>query len=97
MQININVNVLDHFLRKHFHSSTVLKITLKTAKRFPQRPIMTQNPPYNTLATVHSSKIERPDPRVTHHDVYHEIDCNQPPKRKLGQFSWKNLFKKNAS
>ena len=38
---------------------------------------MTQNPPCNTLATVQTSNIERPDPRVTHHDVYYEIDCNQ--------------------
>ena len=56
--------------RKHLHSSSVLKITLETAKHFPQQPIMTQNPPCNTLATVQTSTIERPDPSVTHHYVY---------------------------
>ena len=56
--------------RKHLHSSSVLKITLETAKHFPQQPIMTQNPPCNTLATVQTSNIERPDPSVTHHYVY---------------------------
>ena len=43
---------------------------------------MTQNPPCNTLATVQTSNIERPDPSVTHHDVYPEIDCNQTTKEK---------------
>ena len=53
--------------RKHFHSSSILKITLETAqKNFPQQPIMTQNPPCNTLAIVQTS----------------EIDCNQITKEK---------------
>ena len=43
---------------------------------------MTQNLPCNTLATVQTSNIERPDPRVTHYDVYHEIDRKQTTKER---------------
>ena len=37
---------------------------------------MTRNPPCNTLATVQTSNIERPNPRVTHHDVYKTFYTN---------------------
>ena len=43
---------------------------------------MTQNLPCNTLETAQTSNIERPDPRVTHYDVYHEIDCKQTTKER---------------
>ena len=50
---------------------------------------MTQNPPCNTL---------RPDPRIIHHDVYHEIDCNQSTREKTqSSFVEKSLFTKNTS
>ena len=35
-----------------------------------------------SVQTVQTSKIERPDPRVTHYDVYHEIDCKQTTKER---------------
>ena len=53
-----------------------LKLRSKQPNNFPQQP-RTQNPPYNTLATIQTSNIERPDPRVTHRDVYHP-DGRQP-------------------
>ena len=58
------------------------KLRSKQPNNFPQQPMMTQNPPCNTLATVQTSNIERPDPRVTHHDVYHKMDGNQTTKEK---------------
>ena len=62
--------------------SVFSKLSSKQPDNFLQQPIMTQNPPCNTLATVQTSNIERPDPSVTHHDVYPEIDCNQTTKEK---------------
>ena len=61
----------------NFHSSSVLKITLETAKQFPSTVNNDTNPPCNTLATVQTYNI---DQRVTRHDVYHVIDCNQTTK-----------------
>ena len=57
------------------------KLRSKQPNNFPQQP-RTQNPPCNTLATIQTSNIERPDPRVTHHDVYHKMDGNQTTKEK---------------
>ena len=57
------------------------KLLSKQPNNFPQQP-RTQNPPCNTLATIQTSNIERPDPRVTHHDVYHKMDGNQTTKEK---------------
>ena len=62
--------------------SVFSKLPSKQPNNFSQQPIMTQNPPCNTLATVQTSNIERPDPRVTHHDVYHKMDGNQTTKEK---------------
>ena len=38
------------------------KLPLKQPNDFPQQPIITQNPPCNTLATVQTSNIKSPDP-----------------------------------
>ena len=59
---------------------------------------MTQNPPCNTLATVQTSNIKRPDPRVTHHDFYPKFDCNPTTKGKTRpSFVEKSLFNKTTS
>ena len=67
--------------RKHFIRPVFSKLRSKQPNNFPQQP-RTQNPPCNTLATIQTSNIERPDPRVTHHDVYHKMDGNQTTKEK---------------
>ena len=77
-------------------------LSLETVKQsnksnnFLQQPTMTQNPPCNTLATVQTSNIERPDPSVTRHDVNPEIDCNQTTKEKT-QPSFVEKSEKNRS
>ena len=47
---------------------------------------------------LQTSYIEGPDPRVTHHDVYHEFDCNQTAKEQTQpSFVEKSLFDENTS